>query len=94
MNILLAVAVCLGAVDAVVTQSRLQINPALELNPLVRWLSRKTNPTVASTLGVWGVQSLVALLLSHLSPTALAVFLGASLYRTLGQLLSLKTHPL
>lgn len=92
--ILLTVAVLLAAVDARITQSRLQINPALELNPLVRWISLKCNPTVATTLGVWGVQSLVALILSHLSPTALAVFLGASLYRTLGQLLSLKTHPL
>lgn len=87
MTWLLPAAVLLAVVDAVVTHSRLKLNPNLELNPLVRLLEGHLGPVGACLIGVVLPQSLLALLASA-RPTALAMFVGAQAYRTLSQLLA------
>jgi len=87
---LLWIAVALAAVDSLVTSQRISLHPSLELNPLVRWLESHLGATIASLVGVLLIQSLIAYLLLMWSPIAVAIMVGASLYRTYTQFLSLR----
>lgn len=87
MTWLLAASIALAVVDAVVTHSRIKLNPLLELNPLVRKLGRW--PFLACFLGVAIPQSVIS---SVLSPIPCALFVGAQLYRTFTQMLSMPIY--
>jgi len=87
---LLWIAVALAVVDSLVTWKRIKLHPSLELNPLVRWLESHLGATIASLTGVFLVQCVLASILSTCTSIGLALFVGAGLYRTYTQILSLK----
>jgi hypothetical protein len=84
---LLELAIVLALIDTAVTYQRVQ----WELNPFVRWIWRRFGWAPACWIGVFGIQTLMAVVLACLtSPIPLALLAGAGINRSWMQLLSIE----
>lgn len=88
---LLELALSCAIVDAGFTLHRMQIHPALELNPFVRWIGSKLGIGCAALLGVFCIQALLAVIGAIItSPIPLTLYCGMGLNRSLMQLKSIE----